>query len=140
MRRALTGVLGVAPKALGASPRRLETAIGRLLAALDAPGEPRDRLWGARGGPKAVPGASARVPETALGAQDGPRSIFHRFWVDLGWIFDDFRCDLDLILLAFSLPLPLLVRLLLETTSIVSLQFPPSHSIFKIQKKINFSR
>ena len=70
--------------------------------------------------------ASQRVPETALGAYDGPRSIFHRFRVDLGWTVGDFRCDLDLILLAFSLPLPLLVRLLLDMTSIVSLQFPPS--------------
>ena len=89
-------------------------------------GCPRIGFGAARGRSKGVPGRFGRVPETALGAYNGPRSIFHRFWIDLGWIFGDFRCDLDLILLAFSLPLPLLVRLLLETASIVSLQFPPS--------------
>ena len=46
MRRALTGVLGVVPNALGAFPKRPEAAIGRFLAALDAPGVPQDRLWG----------------------------------------------------------------------------------------------
>ena len=55
MRRALMGVLGVAPKALGASPRRPEAAIGRLLAALDAPGEPQDWFWGGTWGSKSRP-------------------------------------------------------------------------------------
>ena len=32
--------------------------------------------------PKTVPSASGRVPEAALGAQNGLRSIFRRFWVD----------------------------------------------------------
>ena len=44
MRRALTGVLGVVPNALGAFPKRSQAAIGRFLAALDAPGVPQDRL------------------------------------------------------------------------------------------------
>ena len=95
-------------------------------------GCPRIGFGAARGGSKGVPGRSGRVPEMALGPSDGPRSIFHRCWVDSGWIFCDFRCDIALILLAFSLPLPLLVRLLLDTTSIVSLQFPPSIYIYSL--------
>ena len=55
MRRALTGVLGVVPNALGASPKRPEAAIGRFLAALDAPGVPQDRLWGGTWGFKGRP-------------------------------------------------------------------------------------
>ena len=48
-------------------------------------------LGAAFGRPKAVPSASGRVPETALGAQNGSRPIFRRFWVGLGWIFVEFR-------------------------------------------------
>ena len=55
MRRALTGVLGVVPNAFGASPKRPEAAIGRFLAALDAPGVPQDRLWGGTWGFKGRP-------------------------------------------------------------------------------------
>ena len=55
MRRALTGVLGVVPNALGAFPKRPEAAIGRFLAALDAPGVPQDRLWGGTWGFKGRP-------------------------------------------------------------------------------------
>ena len=40
---------------------------------------------------KNVPGTSGRVPDTALGAQSGSRTIFRRFWVGLGWIFVDIR-------------------------------------------------
>ena len=55
MRRALTGVLGVVPNALGASPKRPEAAIERFLAALDPPGVPQDRLWGGTWGFKGRP-------------------------------------------------------------------------------------
>ena len=114
-----------------------QTLLERLRSALRPPlgdswplwtrqGCPRIGFGAARGGSKGVPGRSGRVPETALGPSDGPKWIFPRCWVDSNWIFCDFRCDIALILLALSLPLPLLVRLLLATTSIVSLQFPPS--------------
>ena len=46
MRTALTGVLGVAPRTLGASLGCPGDAFGRLLAALGAPRAPQDRLWG----------------------------------------------------------------------------------------------
>ena len=55
MPRALTGVLGVVPNALGAFPKRPEAAIGRFLAALDASGVPQDRLWGGTWGFKGRP-------------------------------------------------------------------------------------
>ena len=45
MRTALTGTLGVVPKALGASLGRPGDVFGRLLAALGAPVAPQDRLW-----------------------------------------------------------------------------------------------
>ena len=90
MRTALMGVLGVAPEALGASLGHPGNAFGRLLAALGVPGAPQDRLWGVIWVSKAVPTASGCVPETALGAQTGPRSILRRFVVVLGFIFMDF--------------------------------------------------
>ena len=90
MRMALTGVLGVAPNALGVSLGRPGDALERLLGALGAPGAPQDRLWGGIWVSKTVPSASGRVPETVLGAQNGPRSIFRRFGNDLGLIFIDF--------------------------------------------------
>ena len=98
---ALTGVLGVAPNALGVSLGRPGDALERLLGALGAPGAPQDRLWGGIWVSKTVPSASGRVPETALGAPTDPKSIFRRFFVDLGFIFDDFpaifrRCSLKL--------------------------------------------
>ena len=87
---ALTGVLGVAPNALGVSLGRPGDALGRLLAALGAPGASQDRLWGGIWVSKTVPSASGRVPETALGAPTDPKSIFRRFFGDLGFIFVDF--------------------------------------------------
>ena len=87
---ALTGVLGVAPNALGVSVGRPGDALGRLLAALGAAGAPQDRLWGSIWVSKTVPSASGRVPETALGAPTDPKSIFRRFFGDLGLIFVDF--------------------------------------------------
>ena len=74
---------------------RLWAALGTLLDGfwpfLASRGRPKIGLGAAFGCPKAVPSASGRVPATALGAQNGPRSIFHRFGVHLGWIFVDFR-------------------------------------------------
>ena len=58
---------------------------------LARPGRRKIGFGAAFGCPKAVQSASGRVPEAAWGAQNGPRSIFHRFGVDLGWIFVDFR-------------------------------------------------
>ena len=80
---------------LGASsgcPARLLDGSWPLLA---RPGRPKIGFGPAFGRPKAVPSASGRVPETALGAQNGPRSIFRRFWVDLGWIIVGFGFFVD---------------------------------------------
>ena len=92
-------------KPLGA-PLALERLTGKILERLrGGPGTLLDGSWpllarlgrpkigfgAAFGHPKAIPSASGRIPETALGTQNGPRSIFRRFGVDLGWIFVDFR-------------------------------------------------
>ena len=58
---------------------------------LARPGRPQIGLGAALGRPKIVLSASRRVTETALGARTGPRSIFRRIFVDLGFIFVDFR-------------------------------------------------
>ena len=58
---------------------------------LARPGRPKIGFEAAFGCPNAVPSASGRVPATALGAQNGPTSIFHQFGVHFGWIFVDFR-------------------------------------------------
>ena len=59
---------------------RLRGGPGALLdgswALLARPGRPQIGLGASFGCPKAVPSASGRVPETTLGAQTGPRSIF----------------------------------------------------------------
>ena len=47
--------------------------------------------------PKASPSVSGRVPETALGAQNGPGSIFRGFWVILGSIWHGFSYDFSFI-------------------------------------------
>ena len=74
---------------------RLWAALGTLLDGfwplLARQGRPKIGFGVAFRYPKAVPSASGRVPATALGAQNGPRSIFHQFGVHLGWIFVDFR-------------------------------------------------
>ena len=95
----------VRSKPLGA-PLALERLTGKILERLrGGPGTLLDGSWpllarlgrpkigfgAAFGRPKAVPSASGRVPETALGAQNGPRSIFLRFWLNLGWMVVDFR-------------------------------------------------
>ena len=58
---------------------------------LARPGRPKIGFGAAFGRPRAVPSASGRVPEAALGTQHVPRSIFRRFGVDFEWIFVDFR-------------------------------------------------
>ena len=58
---------------------------------LARPRRPKIGFGAAFGRSKTVPSASGRVPDTALGAQNGARPIFRRFWVGLGWIFVDFR-------------------------------------------------
>ena len=42
------------------------------------------------GRPELVPSASRRVPETALSAQNRPRSNFRRFWLDFRRFSNDF--------------------------------------------------
>ena len=58
---------------------------------LARPRRPKIGFGAAFGRPRAVPSASGRVPEAALGTQNVPRSIFRRFGADFGWIFVDFR-------------------------------------------------
>ena len=90
-----------APLALGRHSRRvwerLRGGPGTLLEGswpfLARPKRSKIAFGPAFGCPKAVSGASGRVPETALGAQKGSRPIFRRFWVDRGSIFGDFRTD-----------------------------------------------
>ena len=84
-----------APKALGRLTgrvlERLEGGLGTLLGGslplLVRQGRPEIDLGAAFGRPRAVPSASRRVPESAAGAQNDPRSIFRQFLVDLGRIF-----------------------------------------------------
>ena len=66
------------------------------------PGRPKIGLGASFGLLQAVPSASGRVPDTAVGAQDGPRLIFRRFLAERAWIFIDFRS----IFRRFSLELP----------------------------------
>ena len=47
-------------------------------------------LWAAFGRPPAVPNTSGRIPETALSAQNGPRSIFRQFLLDFAKKIIDF--------------------------------------------------
>ena len=87
-----------APNALGhcsgAVRERLRGGPGTLLDVswplLARPGRLKIGLWAAFGRPQTVPSASGRVPETVLSAQNGPRSIFHKFWFDLARFFVDF--------------------------------------------------
>ena len=60
---------------------------------LARPGRPKIGLGAALGHPKIVSSASGRLSETALSARTGPRSIFHRFLEDVGFIFVDFRMN-----------------------------------------------
>ena len=58
---------------------------------LARPGRPKIGLGAALGHPKIVSSASGRLSETALSARTGPRSIFHRFLEDVGFMFVVFR-------------------------------------------------
>ena len=79
---------GAVRERLRDGPRTLLDVSWPLLA---RPGRLKIGLWAAFGRPQAVPSASGCVPETALSAQNGPRSTFRRFLVDLARIFEDFR-------------------------------------------------
>ena len=54
-------------------------------------GRPKIGLGASFVRPEAVPSASSCVPDTAMGAQDVPRSTSRQFWDHLAWIFVDFR-------------------------------------------------
>ena len=85
---ALERLTGKVLERLRGGPGTLLDGSWPLLARL---GRPKIGFGAAFGHPKAIPSASGHVPETALGTQNGPRSIFRRFGFDLGWIFIDFR-------------------------------------------------
>ena len=86
MRMALTGVLGVAPNALGVSLGRPGDALGRLLAALGAPGASQDRLWGGMWVSKSRPERIRPRPPNGLGR---PK----RSKIDLSSILGQFGMD-----------------------------------------------
>ena len=54
------------------------------------PGRPKIGLGASFGLLQIVPSAFGRVPDTAVGAQDGPRLIFRQFLDERAWIFIDF--------------------------------------------------
>ena len=74
---------------------RLRGGLGTLLAGSwplwARPRRPKIGLGASFAHPQAIPSASGRVPEAALGAQDGPRSIFRPFLADLALFFVDFN-------------------------------------------------
>ena len=72
----------------GASQDRPRKAFDRFPCALGPPKTPQDRSWALFLAFRTRP---ERVPETASSAQNLPRSILHRFFVNLGSIFVDFR-------------------------------------------------
>ena len=86
----MASVPGRSVAASGPFLGRLEAILGRSWPLLACPGRPQIGLGATLGRPKAVPSASERVPETVLGAQTGPRSIFRRFFVDFDFILVDF--------------------------------------------------
>ena len=94
MRTALTGVLGMAPKALGASLVRPGDAFGWLLAAFNAPGAPQDWLWGGIWVPKNRPERVWTRPRNGRGHPKRPKidfsSIFDRLGMDLRLFSNDF--------------------------------------------------
>ena len=106
MRTALTGVLGVSPKALGASPERPGDAFGRLLAALGAPGMPQDQLEAGIWVSKRRPERVRMRPRKGFGRPKRPKidfsSIlirfekdFRRFSNNFSSIFARAACDED---------------------------------------------
>ena len=56
---------------------------------LPRPGHPKSGLGATFGRPVGGQGTSRHVPETALGAQNGPRANFRRFFGDFGGFFID---------------------------------------------------
>ena len=101
-----------APHALrhrsGRARERLGTVPGSLLGVsrplLARPGRPKIALGPALARPGRVPNALPRVPETALDAQNQPRPIFHRFFVDFGLVFRGFRATFPACLLPVRCP------------------------------------
>ena len=85
---ALERLTGKVLERLRGGPGTLLDGSWPLLARL---GRPKIGFGAAFGHPKAIPSASGHVPETALGTQNGPRSIFRRFGVDFHRFFVDFR-------------------------------------------------
>ena len=82
MRRALTGVLESSQTLLERLRSALRPPLGDSWPLWTRQGCPRIGFGAARGGSKGVPGRSGRVPETALGPYDGPRSILGRLGLD----------------------------------------------------------
>ena len=82
----------------GRARERLGTVPGSLLDVsrplLASPGRPKIALEPLLARPSRVPNAPRRVPEPGLDAQNRPRSIFQRFFIDLAWFFGDFRAML----------------------------------------------
>ena len=79
----------------GRARERLGTVPGSLLDVsrplLASPGRPKIALEPVLARPSRVPNAPRRVPEPGLDAQNRPRSIFQRFFIDLARFFGDFR-------------------------------------------------
>ena len=73
---------------------RLGAGLGTLLDAswplLGHPGRHLVGFGAPLGRPRGAPSVSGRVPKTALGAENGPGSIFRRFFVDCGSGLVDF--------------------------------------------------
>ena len=85
---------------LGAVPNPLERLWGEAGTLLDGswpllarPGRPKIGFGTEFGRPKTVLSASGCIPKTALGARNGPRSIFRSIWLSFSWIFVRFFID-----------------------------------------------
>ena len=93
MRTALTGTLGVVPKALGASLGRPGDVFGRLLAALGAPVAPQDRLWGGIWVSKSHLERVRTRPSNDFGRPKRPKIDFSSIWDGFSSIFERFFVD-----------------------------------------------
>ena len=104
MRMALTGILGVVPKALGVSLGRPGDAFGRLLVAFGTPKTPQDRLWDGIWVSKNRPERVQTRSRNGLGRPKRPKiefslilgrfgMDFRRFSSDLSSIFARAACD-----------------------------------------------
>ena len=94
MRAALTGVSGMAPRALGASLDCPGDAFGRLLATLGAPRAPQDRLWGGIWVPKSRPKRIRTRPCNGLGRPNRSKIDFSSIWGPFGVDFRRFSLEL----------------------------------------------